>query len=157
MKNSGQVWALVVAAERTEREGNSSLDYVLNRAARTAHRERVLAVVTQEHRRQLKGPLWFLPASNFVVLPEHGSTTYGIVMGLLRILQRDAAARVVLVPKPEAHDLDSPGIVAGSAWSLLRLIEERVPEITKQVEALVRGTNPDAEAELNARLQGAIR
>ena len=98
MKNSGQVWALVLAAERTEREGNSSLDYVLNRAARTAHRERVLAVVTQEHRQQLKGPLWFLPASNFVVLPEHGSTTYGIVMGLLRILQRDAAARVVLVP-----------------------------------------------------------
>ena len=98
MKNFGQLWALVLATERTEREANSLLGYVVNRAAKTAHRERVWAVVTQQHRRQLKGPLWFLPASNFIVLPEPASTTFGIIMGLLRIVQRDPAARVVVLP-----------------------------------------------------------
>lgn len=225
MKNFGQLWALVLAAQGTEREANSLLGYVLNRAARTAHRERVWAVVTQQHRRQLKGPLWSLPASNLIVLPEPGSTTFGIIMGLLRILQRDPAARIVVLPashgvrnekplmralryaaahtmvrpddlfilgvEPEAHDLDFPGIVvgrddrrgafeieqligkssdtpphavlerrvlwntgilAGSVWALLRLIEGRVPDIIAQVQAVVRGANPEAQAELNARL-----
>ena len=46
------------------------------------------------------------------------------------------------------------GILAGSAWALLRLIERRVPDIIAQVQAVVRGTNPEAEAELNARLLG---
>ena len=126
----------------------------MNRAARTAHRKRVWAVVTQERRRQLKGPLWFLPASNFVVLPDGGSTTYGVIMGLLRILERDPAAKVVLVPGSQAHELDFAGILAGSARELLQLIEVRVPDITTLGEAVVRGTNPDAEAELNARLLG---
>lgn len=227
MKNFGQLWALVLATEETNRGANSLLGYVVNRAARTAHRERVWAVVTQQHRRQLNGPLWFLPASNFVVLPEPGSTTFGIIMGLLRILERDPAARIVVLPashdvrneKPlmrslryaaahtivrpddlfilgvetEAHDVDFPGIVvgrddrrgafdveqlvenssetpphavlerrllwntgilAGSAWALLQLIEGRVPDIIAQVQAVVRGTDPEAEAELHARLQG---
>jgi len=227
MKNFGQLWALVLAAEGSEREASSLLGYVMNRAARTAHRERVWAVVTQQHRRQLKGPLWFLPASNFIVLPEPGSTTFGIIMGLLRILERDPAARILVLPashdvrnekplmrslryaaahtivrpddlfilgvEPEADDLDFPGIVvgrddrrgafeveqlignssetpsravherrllwntgilAGSAWSLLRLIEGRVPDIIAQVQAVVRGTNSEAEAELNAHLLG---
>lgn len=227
MKNFGQLWALVLAAEGTEREANSLLGYVLNRAAKTAHRERVWAVVTQQHRRQLKGPLWFLPASNFIVLPEPSSTTFGIITGLLRILQRDPAARIMVLPashdvrnekplmrslryaaahtvvrpddlfilgvEPQTHDLDSPGIIvgrndhrgafeveqlvgnssktpphavldrrllwntgilAGSAWALLRLIEGRVPDIIAQVQAVVRGTNPEAEAELT-RIRGA--
>ena len=98
MKNFGQLWALVLATERSEREESSLLGYVVNRAARTAHRERVWAVVTQQHRRQLKGPLWFLPASNLIALPEPASTTFGIIMGLLRILQRDPAARVLVLP-----------------------------------------------------------
>jgi hypothetical protein len=154
MKNFGQLWTLLLAAGGTEREASSLLGSVVNRAARAAHRDRVWAVVTQQDRRELKGPLWFLPASNFVVLPERGSTIYGIVMGLLRILQRDPAARVVLVPEPKARNPDCSGIVAGSASELLRLIEGRVPDITAQVEAVARETNADAEAELNARLQG---
>lgn len=227
MKNFGQLWALVLATESSERDANSLLGYVVNRAARTAHRDRVWAVVTQQHRRQLKGPLWFLPASNLIALPEPASTTFGIIMGLLRILQRDPAARVLVLPashdvrnekplmrslraaaaqtivrpddlfvlgvEPDTHDLDFPGIVvgrddrrgafeveqlvesssenpphavperrllwntgilAGSAWALLRLIELRVPDIVAQVQAVVRGTNPEAEVELNARLLG---
>lgn len=102
MKNSGQTWALVLAADETEPEARQLLDSVVNRAVRTANRERVLAVVTQQDRRHLKGPLWFLPASNFVVLPDGESKSYGIVMGLQRILERDPAARVVLVPSQEA-------------------------------------------------------
>jgi mannose-1-phosphate guanylyltransferase len=227
MKNFGQLWALVLATDRTEHEANSLLGYVVKRAARTTHRERVWAVVTQQHRRQLKGPLWFLPASNFIVLPEPASTTFGIVMGLLRILQRDPAARIVVLPashdvrnekplmrslrtaaaqtivrpddlfvlgvEPDAQDQDFPGIVVGrddrrgafeveqlienssatsphaaperrllwntgiltgSAWALLRLIGLRVPDVVAQVQAVVRGTNPEAEVELNARLLG---
>lgn len=156
MKNFGQLWALVLATEGTERQADSLLSYVVNRATKTAHRERVWAVVTQQHRRQLTGPLWFLPASNFIVVPEPASTTFGIIMGLLRILQRDPAARVLVLAgvEPQARDLDFPGIVAGSARALLRLIERRVPDIVAQVQAVVRGTNPDAEVELNSRLLG---
>jgi mannose-1-phosphate guanylyltransferase len=227
MKNFGQLWALVLATQRIEHEADSLLGYVVNRAAKTAHRERVWAVMTQQHRRKLKGPLWFLPASNFIALPEPASTTFGIIVGLLRILQRDPAARILVLPanhdvrnekplmrslraaaaqttvrpddlfvlgvEPDAHDRDFPGIVvgrddrrgafeveqllenssenpphavperrllwntgivAGSAWALLRLIELRVPDIVAQVQAVVRGTNPEAEIELNARLLG---
>jgi len=63
MKNSGQTWALLLAADETEPEASQLLDSVVNRAVRTAHRERVL--------------------------------------------ERDPAARVVLVPSQEARDLDS--------------------------------------------------
>ncbi len=227
MKNFGQLWALVLATQSSEGDANSLLSYVVNRAARTAHRDRVWAVVTRQPRRQLKGPLWSLPASNLIALPEPASTTFGIVVGLLRILQRDPAARILVLPanhhvrneKPlmqslraaaaqtvvrpddlfvlgvesDTHELDFPaivvgrddrrgafeveqlletssgsrpdavaerrllwntGIVAGSAWALLRLIELRVPDIVAQVRAVVGGTNPEAEVELNARLLG---
>ena len=130
MKNSGQTWALLLAADETEPEASQLLDSVVNRAVRTAHRERVLAVVTQRDRRHLKGPLWFLPASNFVVLPDGENKTYGIVMGLRRILERDPAARVVLVPSQEAHDLDSACAVAESASTLLRQMDWTPPRFS---------------------------
>jgi len=124
MKNFGQLWALVLATgdndgeadamgastegASADRAGTTQRDSpgkaatllrgVLHRAAAVAHRTRVWAVVTQQRRRRLDGPLWFVPASSFVVLPEHGSTTYGILMGLLQILRRDPAARIVVLP-----------------------------------------------------------
>jgi mannose-1-phosphate guanylyltransferase len=215
---------------RSEGPSHSStalLRYVLNRAAKTSHRERILAVLSQRHRQRLQGPLWFLPASSFIVLPERGSTTFGILVGLLRIVQRDPAARILVLTsshdvrdekplmrslryaaahtllrpddlfilgvEPETRDLDLPGIIvgrddrrgafeveqlmeksselpphgdgehrllwntgilAGSAWALLRLIERRVPDVIVQAQEVVRGASPAAGAELNARLQG---
>ena len=62
----------------------------------------------------------------------------------------EAAADTV----PERRLLWNTGILAGSAWALLRLIELHAPDIVAQVQAVVRGTNPEAEVELNARLLG---
>jgi hypothetical protein len=236
MKNFGQLWALVLAAGDDDREVESTsastgsaalLSGVLHRAAAVAHRARVWAVVTQQRRRRLEGPLWFVPASSFIVLPEHGSTTYGILMGLLRILQRDPAARIVVLPssypvrdekplirslryaaahtvlrpdelfilgaEPEVPDPELPrivvgpddhrgafgvaqlidkssaeprhavverrllwntGILAGSVHAFLRLMERRIPDVVVEAQAVIRGADPDAAAELNTRLLG---
>ena len=54
----------------------------------------------------------------------------------------------------EGRLLRNTGILAGSAWALLQLIERRVPDIVIEVQAVVRGANPVADAELSARLQG---
>jgi hypothetical protein len=124
MKTFGQLWTLVLAAQGAGRVASSVLGPVVNRAARTAQRERVWAVVTEQDRRELKGPLWFLPASNLVVVPEHASTVYGIVIGLTRILQRDPAARVALLP----------GVVTGSARELLDFYREALPQAELQQE-----------------------
>jgi hypothetical protein len=134
MKTFGQLWTLVLAGPGTEREASSVVGSVVNRAARTAHRERVWAVVTEQDRRELKGPLWFLPASNFVVVPDHASTIYGIVQGLLRILQRDPAARVVLLPERQSRTLDSLRVMAGSARELLDLYRDALPQNEQRQE-----------------------
>ncbi len=95
MKNFGQPWALVLAPGDNDSDVDAPSAFaallrgVLNRAAAFADRAHIWAVVTQQRRQRLEGPLWFVPASSFVVLPEHGSTTYGILMGLMRIAQRD--------------------------------------------------------------------
>ena len=248
MKNFGQLWALVLATGDNNREADATsastdravtmqrdspgeaatlLSGALHRATAVAHRARVWAVVTQQRRQRLEGPLWFVPASSFVVLPEHGSTTYGILMGLLRILQRDPAARIVVLPsnylvrderplirslryaaahtvlrpdelfilgaEPETPDPDLPGIVvgpddhrgafgvaqlvdkssaaprhavierrllwntgilAGSVHAFLRLMERRIPDVVVEAQAVLRGADAVAAAELNARLLG---
>ena len=235
MKNFGQLWALVLATGDQDGEADAAsvstaatlLSGALHRAASVAHRARVWAVVTQQRRQRLEGPLWFVPASSFVVLPEHGSTTYGILMGLLRILQRDPAARIVVLPssyamrdeKPlirslryaVAHtvlrpdelfilgaELEMPGpgvpgivvgpddhrgafgvaqlidkssaaprhavierrllwntgILAGSVHAFLRLLERRIPDVVGQAQAVFRGADATAAAELNTRLLG---
>jgi mannose-1-phosphate guanylyltransferase len=45
----------------------------------------------------LDGPLWSLPASHFVVLPRHRGTAQAILEALLRIQERDPAARIVML------------------------------------------------------------
>jgi mannose-1-phosphate guanylyltransferase len=233
MKNFGQPWALVLAPGDNDSDVDAPSAFaallrgVLNRAAAFADRAHIWAVVTQQRRQRLEGPLWFVPASSFVVLPEHGSTTYGILMGLMRIAQRDPAARIVVLPssyhvgdekplirslryaaahtvlrpddlfilgaQPEVPDPELPGIVvgpddhrgafqvaqlidksaaaprhavvgrrllwntgilAGSIHAFLRLMEGRIPHVVVEAQAVIRGADPDAAAELNTRLLG---
>ena len=85
----------------------------------------------------------------------------GIVVG--RNDRRGAFEVAQLVEKASAESrhaavegrlLWNTGILVGSAWALLRLVERRVPDIIMEAQALLRDASPVAEAELNARLQG---
>lgn len=100
---NGQIWTLVLAD--ADDRADSSPDVLaermretLNRAMSASPRRQIIAVVPQEQRRNLLGPLWFLPASNVVAYPHRGGTGTGILLALARVLARDPGARVLVVP-----------------------------------------------------------
>jgi mannose-1-phosphate guanylyltransferase len=76
----------------------SPLQRALHRAAAIAPRRRIVAVVPAEHRRRWQGPLWFLPRANAIVQPQSFGSAFGVLAALLKILDRDPAAAVVLLP-----------------------------------------------------------
>lgn len=78
--------------------GPSLLQEALHRAQSVVARERVCAVVAQQHRRWWQGTLWSLPTSNIVVQPRNRGTANGILLPVLRILARDPLARIVVLP-----------------------------------------------------------
>ena len=104
------IWVIVLAAGDGHGAGHLAttpalLRGALTRAAALAPRPRIYAVVTQERRRRLQGPLWFLPRSNVLAQPAKIGTAHGILLALLRISERDPDARVVLLPSTQ-HALD---------------------------------------------------
>jgi mannose-1-phosphate guanylyltransferase len=83
---------------RSIADGSGSLlDQTLQRAAALAPRERICAVVPAEHREWWRRPLWLLPASNVVAMPRGRAASHGVSVSLMRIHERDPAARVVLL------------------------------------------------------------
>ena len=104
------IWVIVLAAGDRHGAGHSArttalLREQLNRAATLASRRRICAVVTQEQRRRLEGPLWFLRESNVFAHPDKIGTAHGVLLALLRISERDPHACVVLLPSTQhVHD-----------------------------------------------------
>ena len=79
--------------------GRTLLAAALDRARAHTSRARTLAVVTAEHRR-FWGPdlVPVLPDVNIAVQPCNRGTAAGILFPLLRILRRDPAATVLILP-----------------------------------------------------------
>lgn len=163
---NGQLWVLVLAAGEGGDTGHAtttgaSLREVLNLATAVAPRRRICAVVTQEQRRRMEGPLWFLPASNVVAQPPRGGNAYGILLTLLRIAERDPGARIVLLPSMHhvqdeetfaaslrnvaadtaygvAPDAAGTGIVMGAVRALLQVFGRRMPGMVAEMRELAR-------------------
>src|SRR6267378_8584686 len=117
--DDGSVWVVVLA---TEGESNSTssgtasadvgmpiqyrsadggsdspLQRSLRHAGELAPRERICVVVAAEHREWWRRPLWFLPASNVTAQPENAAIAHGVSQSIQKILERDRAAKVVLL------------------------------------------------------------
>jgi mannose-1-phosphate guanylyltransferase len=85
--------------------GPSLLQEAMQRARRIVPLERVRTIVARQHERHWQHMLWSLPARNVIVQPRNCGTANGVLLGLLRILERDPLARIVFLPADHyVHD-----------------------------------------------------
>jgi mannose-1-phosphate guanylyltransferase len=133
MKQPLDTWALVLAAgegsrlhslTRDERGvavpkqfcslqgGPCLLQEALQRAASVAALPQICSVVAEQHRQWWAPLLSYLPEQNVISQPQNRGTAFGILLPLLRILERDADATVVLLPAD--HYLSDEKIMAAS-------------------------------------------
>lgn len=80
------------------RGGDSLLTETLDRALAITDRTHVVAVVADAHRGWWNSMLADLPARNIVVQPRNRGTGNGILLPLLRILDLDPEARILILP-----------------------------------------------------------
>jgi mannose-1-phosphate guanylyltransferase len=70
-----------------------------------APRERICAIVAEQHRRWWEKPLWALPRHNVIVQPANRGTAIGLMLALLHIAARDSRAQIVVLPSDHyVHD-----------------------------------------------------
>lgn len=119
MNRTDHRWALVLAAGEGQRlrgltttctgvaipkqfcslqDGPSLLDQAVQRAASAAAPERICAVVAAQHRRWWAEQLGVLPPKNIIVQPRNRGTGNGILLPLLKIIERDPNARITIFP-----------------------------------------------------------
>lgn len=119
MKHRFETWALVLAAGEGSRlrsltrneqgvvlpkqfcslqGGPCLLQEALQRAAQVAPLERICSVVAEQHRQWWTPLLSYLPERNVISQPQNRGTAFGILLPLLRIIERDPEATVVLLP-----------------------------------------------------------
>jgi mannose-1-phosphate guanylyltransferase len=119
MKHRFDTWALVLAAGEGSRlrsltrneqgvalpkqfcslqGGPCLLQEALQRAAAVASLQRICSVVAEQHRQWWAPILSYLPEKNVISQPKNRGTAFGILLPLLRIIERDPDATVVLLP-----------------------------------------------------------
>jgi hypothetical protein len=157
LREDGLVWVVVLATEgesdeAVEGEGHtdgeipavyrsmddavevSPLQQSLRRAKQIAPRERICVVVANEHRQWWRDPLWFLPASNVIAQPGSAAIAQGVSESMRKILERDGAAQVVLLPA--ADRTPGAGIVKGTASTVLDLVKRHWPRGVDDVHSV---------------------
>lgn len=92
--------------------GPSLLQEALQRAATVAPLSNICSVVAEQHREWWTPILSYLPESNVIVQPQNRGTAHGILLPLLRIMERDPDAIVVLLPAD--HYLRDEEVMAAS-------------------------------------------
>jgi mannose-1-phosphate guanylyltransferase len=119
VKHLSNTWALVLAAGEGSRlrgltrnehgvivpkqfcslqGGPCLLQEALQRATAVAPLQRVCSVVAEQHRQWWTPILSYLPERNVITQPYNRGTAYGVLLPLLRIVERDPDAVVVLLP-----------------------------------------------------------
>ena len=78
--------------------GRSLLHEALQRARRIVPRDRVCAIVADQHRSYWRSSLWALASSSVIVQPCNRGTAHGVLLTVLAILERDPLARIVFLP-----------------------------------------------------------
>jgi mannose-1-phosphate guanylyltransferase len=92
--------------------GPCLLQEALQRAASVAPLDRICSVVAEQHRQWWTTLLNYLPEENVISQPQNRGTAFGILLPLLRIIERDPDATVVLLPAD--HYLSDEKIMAGA-------------------------------------------
>jgi mannose-1-phosphate guanylyltransferase len=154
--DNGKTWAIVLAGGAGTRlrlltanregvlvpkqycsldSGPSLLQEALQRAFTIVPRRRTSVVVAEQH-----APWWGrlareLPPGSIAVQPEDRGTATGILLALVRILERDPNARVVVLPS-DHHVVDEPVLTRSLANAIGALLYRRA-------EIVLLGVAPD--------------
>jgi mannose-1-phosphate guanylyltransferase len=108
----------------------------ISRALRLTPRERVVTVVSAEHRRWWEAELDDLPRNNVVVQPCNRGTACGVLLPLVQVLLRDPHAFVVLFPSD--HYVEDEAV-------LTRIVKRAVRVARRSPDSIVLlGVRPDA-------------
>lgn len=127
--------------------GRSLLEETLERAQVVSPRTRICAVVAAQHRNWWRPSLWSAPAANVIVQPRNQGTANGILLPLLYVIERDPAARVVLLPSD--HYVRDESVLANELRTAMTQLAFRHQEI------LLLGIEPEeADAELGYVVPG---
>jgi hypothetical protein len=147
-RGGGSVWVVVLATQSRPTDAgavpsdiesvkrflrDSPLEQSLRRARELAPRERICVVVAEEQREWWRRPLWVLPASNIITQPESAAVAQGVSRTILRILERDEAAKVVLLPVQYARGIRA---MVGTARTLLDLVKRSWPKTIEDVHSV---------------------
>lgn len=119
MKTSDHLWALLLAAGDGKRVRSLThmpdgapapkqfctlhgrqclLRCTIDRAAALVPPRRIVTVVAEQHRRWWERELSACPRENVVVQPHNRGTAAGILLPLLRIVQQDRQATIIVLP-----------------------------------------------------------
>lgn len=96
----------------------SLLHDAVSRAQRVTESERITAVVSEHHRRWWQGLDLRIPARNLFSQPSNRGTAQGILLPLLRILQRDPDANLLVLPSD--HYVSNELVLATSLRDALK-------------------------------------
>lgn len=89
------------------RPGPSLLHDALQRVLAVTKQRRTCVVVAEQHRRWWTPQLRLFREDNVIVQPKNRGTGVGILLPLLQILERDARARIVILPSDHHVQLES--------------------------------------------------
>lgn len=130
------------------RGGASLLRHAMLRAESIARPDHVCAVVAAAHRQWWEPALQSGGRVEIVAQPRNRGTALGILLPLLRIVQRDPRARVVILPAD--HHVDDEALLTQVLRRTVGRLQRRVREI------LLLGIEPDeADPDLGYIVPGA--
>jgi mannose-1-phosphate guanylyltransferase len=133
--------------------GYSLLQASLIRARRIVSKGRVCTVVARSHEYYWRSARSSLPAGNVFIQPRDCGTAIGLLLGVLRILQRDPVALIVVIPADHYVCDDK---------SLTRSVRSAASALSRDREGILRerillvGITPDsADPEIGYIVPGA--
>ena len=127
--------------------GASLLQEAMQRARYVVPRERLCAIVAEQHRPYWRPALWALASQNTIVQPVNRGTANGVLLSVLTILRHDPLARIVFLPAD--HYVRDERALMGALRSAALLLT-RMPE-----KMLLVGIEPDeADPELGYIVPG---
>src|SRR5580700_6489049 len=109
--------------------GDSLLQASLRRARQIVPRRRICAIVARSHERYWRRMLRSFPEANLIVQPRNRGIANGLLLGALRILERDPLARIIFLPA-DHHVLHE--------WSLIGSIRAAAALVGRDPECLLR-------------------
>jgi mannose-1-phosphate guanylyltransferase len=133
--------------------GDSLLQATLRRARQIVPSRRICAIVARIHEHYWRRTLRSLPEANVIVQPRNRGTANGLLLGVLRILERDPLARIILLPA-DHHVLDDQSLI-GSIRAAAALVGRDPKRILKKRLLLVGISPEEPDPGLGYIVQGA--